>query len=321
MEFARLRSYIGFLPVRRTIPNPTHHALAALQHAGVVGPLITQNVDGLHHAALRRILSEPEVDQRILELHGSIFVSPISVCFPWHTLPFFSFLLFRREVLSDRDETESELSTWTRLSPNGISSVAWRGEPALAHVPCRARAHRRATQNKSRRRCCVDPLTAHTPADQILPLSRSCSTRAFRTTTLSFRTAPVAKGRAEGIALCVSFITTSLSRKKKNTNGHVAISMTKIAWNLDKARLCLFRRNHPPRCEGSQVRRQEVFFHIKKKSSQFNHCVVVIVSSKAPTVFSLLAPRLQLIPRSGAFPCFSLQAPFCFIFPMRVIVF
>ncbi|KAF8479798.1 DHS-like NAD/FAD-binding domain-containing protein [Russula ochroleuca] len=68
-----LRSYIGFLPVRRTIPNPTHHALAALQHAGVVGPLITQNVDGLHHAALRRILSEPEVDQRILELHGSIF--------------------------------------------------------------------------------------------------------------------------------------------------------------------------------------------------------------------------------------------------------
>ncbi|KAH9995566.1 DHS-like NAD/FAD-binding domain-containing protein [Russula vinacea] len=69
-----LRSYIGFLPVRRTIPNPTHDALAALQHAGVVGPLITQNVDGLHHAALRRILSsEPEVDRRILELHGSIF--------------------------------------------------------------------------------------------------------------------------------------------------------------------------------------------------------------------------------------------------------
>lgn len=74
----RLRAYIGFLPVRRTLPNPTHYALAALQHAGVVGPLITQNVDGLHHAALRRVVSEPEIDRRILELHGSIFVSPRS---------------------------------------------------------------------------------------------------------------------------------------------------------------------------------------------------------------------------------------------------
>ncbi|KAH9995380.1 DHS-like NAD/FAD-binding domain-containing protein [Russula compacta] len=68
-----LRAYIGFLPVRRTLPNPTHYALAALQHAGAIGPLITQNVDGLHHAALRRVLSESELDRHILELHGSIF--------------------------------------------------------------------------------------------------------------------------------------------------------------------------------------------------------------------------------------------------------
>lgn len=103
MVFARLRSYIGFLPVRRTFPNPTHYALAALQHAGVIGPLITQNVDGLHHAALRRILPETEVDQRILELHGSIFVSPVFCSFPppRHTL---SVLLFRREASSDRNE-------------------------------------------------------------------------------------------------------------------------------------------------------------------------------------------------------------------------
>ena len=74
--YARLRAYIGFLPARRTLPNPTHFALAALQHARVVGPLITQNVDGLHHAALRHSPSEAEVDTRILELHGSIFVSP-----------------------------------------------------------------------------------------------------------------------------------------------------------------------------------------------------------------------------------------------------
>jgi len=80
--FTRLRAYIGFLPVRRTLPNSTHHALAKLQHAGAVGPLITQNVDGLHHAALRHILPEPEVDRRILELHGSIFVSPLLVSVP-----------------------------------------------------------------------------------------------------------------------------------------------------------------------------------------------------------------------------------------------
>ncbi len=64
MAFIRLRAYIGFQPVRRTLPNSTHYALAALQHASAVGPLITQNVDGLHHAALRRILPEPEVDRR-----------------------------------------------------------------------------------------------------------------------------------------------------------------------------------------------------------------------------------------------------------------
>ena len=104
MMLTRLRAYIGFLPVRRTFPNPTHYALAALQHTGVIGPLITQNVDGLHHAALRRISSEPEVDRRILELHGSIFVSHIfwfPPFFPRHTSPSsFRFLLFRREEAS-----------------------------------------------------------------------------------------------------------------------------------------------------------------------------------------------------------------------------
>ncbi|KAI0285837.1 DHS-like NAD/FAD-binding domain-containing protein [Russula aff. rugulosa BPL654] len=68
-----LRAYIGFLTVRHTLPNSTHHALATLQHAGAVSSIITQNVDGLHHAALRPILPECEVNERILELHGNIF--------------------------------------------------------------------------------------------------------------------------------------------------------------------------------------------------------------------------------------------------------
>jgi hypothetical protein len=77
MVLTRLRAYIGFLTVRHTLPNSTHHALATLQHAGAVSSIITQNVDGLHHAALRPILPECEVNKRILELHGNIFVSPL----------------------------------------------------------------------------------------------------------------------------------------------------------------------------------------------------------------------------------------------------
>jgi hypothetical protein len=63
----RLRSYIGFLPVR---PPFRTQPISPLLHCGIVGPPITQNVDGLHYAALRDALSEVEVDTSILELDG-----------------------------------------------------------------------------------------------------------------------------------------------------------------------------------------------------------------------------------------------------------
>lgn len=44
-------------------PNPVHYALAAMQHAGLIQSLITQNVDGLHQAA-----GSPGV----IEVHGSL---------------------------------------------------------------------------------------------------------------------------------------------------------------------------------------------------------------------------------------------------------
>ena len=44
-------------------PNAAHAALAAMEHAGVVAGVITQNVDGLHQAAGSR---------RVIELHGSL---------------------------------------------------------------------------------------------------------------------------------------------------------------------------------------------------------------------------------------------------------
>lgn len=49
------RFFAWFQPLARlmhaAVPNPAHHALAALQAAGRIGPIITQNIDGLHEAA------------------------------------------------------------------------------------------------------------------------------------------------------------------------------------------------------------------------------------------------------------------------------
>lgn len=59
------RSAIGWPRMAAAKPNATHYALARLETAGVVCGVITQNVDGLHHAAGSR---------RVVELHGSLAV-------------------------------------------------------------------------------------------------------------------------------------------------------------------------------------------------------------------------------------------------------
>jgi NAD-dependent deacetylase len=46
----------------RARPNPGHQALAALEAAGILGAVITQNVDGLHQAAGSR---------EVIEFHGT----------------------------------------------------------------------------------------------------------------------------------------------------------------------------------------------------------------------------------------------------------
>jgi NAD-dependent SIR2 family protein deacetylase len=57
------RSMIGWTRVALARPNDGHRALARLEEAGVVRGIITQNVDGLHHAAGSR---------RVIELHGAL---------------------------------------------------------------------------------------------------------------------------------------------------------------------------------------------------------------------------------------------------------
>jgi NAD-dependent SIR2 family protein deacetylase len=57
------RSTVGWPRFSAARPNAAHRALAGLEDAGVVTGIITQNVDGLHHAAGSR---------RVVELHGSL---------------------------------------------------------------------------------------------------------------------------------------------------------------------------------------------------------------------------------------------------------
>lgn len=57
------RSAVGWTRVSAARPNAGHVALAELEEAGAVRGIITQNVDGLHHAAGSR---------RVVELHGSL---------------------------------------------------------------------------------------------------------------------------------------------------------------------------------------------------------------------------------------------------------
>ncbi|MDR6215454.1 NAD-dependent protein deacetylase [Paracidovorax wautersii] len=57
------RSLVGWRVMGQAQPGPAHHALAALERAGRVEMLLTQNVDGLHDAAGSR---------RTVDLHGRI---------------------------------------------------------------------------------------------------------------------------------------------------------------------------------------------------------------------------------------------------------
>ena len=65
------RSMIGWPVLRNARPNPGHAALARLQGHELLGPIITQNVDGLHQRA---------GSAGVLELHGSIHAVVCLAC-------------------------------------------------------------------------------------------------------------------------------------------------------------------------------------------------------------------------------------------------
>jgi len=57
------RSHLGWRHIARAAPNQGHYAVAELQQRGLLGGIITQNVDGLHQQAGAR---------DVIELHGSL---------------------------------------------------------------------------------------------------------------------------------------------------------------------------------------------------------------------------------------------------------
>ncbi|MEQ8331176.1 MAG: NAD-dependent protein deacetylase [Longimicrobiales bacterium] len=57
------RSMVGWRRFRQARPNDAHRALAAMERAGLLSGVITQNVDGLHQAAGSRT---------VVDLHGTL---------------------------------------------------------------------------------------------------------------------------------------------------------------------------------------------------------------------------------------------------------
>jgi NAD-dependent deacetylase sirtuin 4 len=87
------RSMIGWPKISSARPNPTHRALAGLEHAGVLAGMITQNVDGLHQAA---------GSSAVVELHGALARVKCLTC---------ETIVSRAEV---QDRLRAANPTWTR---------------------------------------------------------------------------------------------------------------------------------------------------------------------------------------------------------------
>jgi NAD-dependent SIR2 family protein deacetylase len=96
------RSHLGWRHVTGAAPNAGHRAVAALERAGLVAGIITQNVDGLHQAAGAGAVTE---------LHGSLHRVVCLSC--WERTP--------REALDGR----------LRAANPGWTAAAVGAEPAV----------------------------------------------------------------------------------------------------------------------------------------------------------------------------------------------
>ncbi|TFK29682.1 DHS-like NAD/FAD-binding domain-containing protein [Coprinopsis marcescibilis] len=122
-----LRSYLGYPPVRDAQPNTTHFALASLMHTGHISKLITQNVDGLHHKALRQAgggrWPESQILERILELHGTLHRVHCSKGHSIHRKTFQSMLSSSNPQWREFAEEMERTNTQPRTNPDGDVAI------------------------------------------------------------------------------------------------------------------------------------------------------------------------------------------------------
>ncbi len=113
------RSHLGWSVIARARPNAGHRAVAALQAAGVVDGVVTQNVDGLHTAA-----GSPDV----VELHGNL---DRVVCLSCGDLSARSYLAQRL-----REANPDWSAEVTGINPDGDVSLPDQALDGFHVVPC-----------------------------------------------------------------------------------------------------------------------------------------------------------------------------------------
>ncbi|HEY2900270.1 MAG TPA: NAD-dependent protein deacetylase [Polyangia bacterium] len=113
------RATLGWRRFSTAAPNPAHHALARLEHAGLLAGIITQNVDRLHHAAGSR---------RVVELHGALADVRCLACDA----------TFARDSVQQRllDANPDWLTAATALAPDGDADLADEAVAAFTVVGC-----------------------------------------------------------------------------------------------------------------------------------------------------------------------------------------
>lgn len=113
------RSAVGWPRMAAAQPNAAHYALARLEASGIVHGLITQNVDGLHHAAGHR---------SVLELHGSLAIVRCLECQETRSRHEFQSLLFESNAEWAALLSVNAHGNAAGMAPDGDADLA---EPAL----------------------------------------------------------------------------------------------------------------------------------------------------------------------------------------------
>jgi NAD-dependent SIR2 family protein deacetylase len=115
------RSHLGWSYISAARPNAGHHAVAALERAGLVAGVITQNVDGLHQAGGSR---------SVTELHGSLHRVRCLACGD----------VTSRVALEGRlDQANPQLTTSsTLINPDGDAELPGSAAESFEIVDCLA---------------------------------------------------------------------------------------------------------------------------------------------------------------------------------------